>query len=87
MKAGLFRPLSLWPFPSPELRQAAKKVHKVLTVEMSLGQLVEDVRLALNGAVDVDLYGRAGGALPTLDDIIGRINNYEREEHTHIQAS
>ncbi len=87
VKAGLFRPLSLWPFPSPELRQAAKKVHKVLTVEMSLGQLVEDVRLALNGAVDVDLYGRAGGALPTLDDIIGRINNYEREEHTHIQAS
>jgi 2-oxoglutarate ferredoxin oxidoreductase subunit alpha len=87
VKAGLFRPLSLWPFPDRELRERAKKVHKVLAVEMSLGQMVEDVRLALNGQVEVDFYGRAGGAVPALDDITGRINGYERENHTHVQAS
>ncbi len=87
VKVGLFRPLSLWPFPDRELRAAAEGCGKVLTVEMSLGQMVEDVKLSLNGAVEVDFHGRAGGAVPTLDEIIERINGYERENHTHIQAS
>ena len=54
---------------------------------MSLGQLVEDVKLSVNGEVEVDFYGRAGGAVPALDDIIERIKSYERENHTHVQAS
>jgi len=87
IKAGLFRPLTLWPFPEKELFEVGKKVRKVLTVEMSLGQMVEDVKLSLNGEVEVDFYGRAGGAVPALDDIIERINGYERENHTHVQAS
>lgn len=87
VKAGLFRPTCLWPFPDRELRAVAENAHKVLAVEMSLGQMVEDVRLSLNGAVDIDFYGKAGGAVPALDDIIGRIMSYEREEHTHVQAS
>ncbi len=87
IKAGLFRPLSLWPFPDRELHELAEKAGKVLTVEMSLGQLVEDVKLSVNGVTDVDFYGRAGGAVPALDDIIERINGYERENHTHVQAS
>ena len=87
VKAGLFRPLSLWPFPDRELYELARNAGKVLTVEMSLGQLVEDVKLSVNGAVEVDLYGRAGGAVPALDDIIERIKSYERENHTHVQAS
>jgi len=87
VKAGLFRPLTLWPFPDRELRQAASSISKVLTVEMSLGQMVEDVLLALNGIVEVDFYGRAGGAVPTLTEIIKRIKDYERESHTHVQAS
>ena len=87
VKAGLFRPQSLWPFPDRELHEIASGARRVLTVEMSLGQMVDDVRLAVNGAVEVDFYGRAGGAVPALDDIIGRILNYEREDHTHVQAS
>jgi len=87
IKAGLFRPLSLWPFPDRELNEFAKKAEKILTVEMSLGQLVEDVKLSVNGEVEVDFYGRAGGAVPTLDDIVGRIHGYERQCHTHVQAS
>lgn len=87
VKAGLFRPLSLWPFPDRELHEMARNVNKVLTVEMSLGQLVEDVKLSVNGEVEVDFYGRAGGAVPALDDIIERIKSYERENHTHVQAS
>jgi len=87
VKVGLFRLKAAWPFPGRELKDLAKKTRKVLTVEMSLGQMVEDVKLAINGEVPVDFYGRAGGAVPALDDIIGRIMSYEREEHTHIQAS
>ncbi|KGM38586.1 2-ketoisovalerate ferredoxin oxidoreductase, partial [Alkalispirochaeta odontotermitis] len=60
-RVGLFRPLSLWPFPDRELNEFAKEVEKVLTVEMSLGQLIEDVKLSVNGEAEVDFYGRAGG--------------------------
>ena len=87
LRAGLFRPKAVWPFPDRELKECARGAGRVLTVEMSLGQLVEDVRLALDGTVETDLYGRAGGAVPALDDIIGRIKGYEREDHTHVRAS
>jgi len=87
VRAGLFRPLSLWPFPDRELNEFAKRVERVLTVEMSLGQLIEDVKLSVNGEAEMDFHGRAGGAVPALDDIIGRIHSYERQGHTHVQAS
>jgi 2-oxoglutarate ferredoxin oxidoreductase subunit alpha len=87
IRAGLFRPTAVWPFPDRELKALAAGARRVLTVEMSLGQLVEDVRLAIDGAVEVDFYGRAGGAVPALDDIIERIEGYEREDHTHVRAS
>lgn len=72
MKVGLFRPITLWPFPSKQLAKAAKNVKAVLTVEMSTGQMVEDVRLALNGAVPVHLHARPGGGVPTGHDIIAQ---------------
>ena len=50
MKAGLFRPITLWPFPSKALVEAAETAAKVMVVELSTGQMVEDVRLAINGA-------------------------------------
>jgi 2-oxoglutarate ferredoxin oxidoreductase subunit alpha len=87
VKVGLFRPQTLWPFPDQELREASKGCGKVLAVEMSHGQMVEDVKLALNGSVEVDFHGRAGGAVPALNDIIERINSYERANHSHVQAS
>ncbi len=87
IRAGLFRPKAVWPFPDRELKELAERARRVLTVEMSLGQLVEDVRLAVEGIVGVDLYGRAGGAVPAVDEIIGRVRDYERQNYAHVRAS
>jgi 2-oxoglutarate ferredoxin oxidoreductase subunit alpha len=70
MRAGLFRPISLWPFPSEALRTTVTDARAVLVVEMSAGQLVEDVRLAIEGAVPVFLHGRMGGMVPTPDEVL-----------------
>ena len=72
VKAGLFRPITLWPFPYAPLGELARKdqVKAVLTVEMSLGQMVEDVRLAVNGAKPVSFLGRSGGSIPTVNQIV-----------------
>ncbi len=69
LKAGLFRPITLWPFPSEALAKAASKAQKVLVIELSNGQMVEDVRLALNGTVPVEFYGRVGGNVPSVEEI------------------
>jgi 2-oxoisovalerate ferredoxin oxidoreductase alpha subunit len=69
LKAGLFRPITLWPFPAQALAATAKKVSKVLVVELSNGQMVEDVRLALNGKVPVEFYGRTGGNVPSAEEV------------------
>jgi pyruvate/2-oxoacid:ferredoxin oxidoreductase alpha subunit len=69
VKAGLFRPITLWPYPSEALAKAAAKVQKVLVVELSNGQMVEDVRLALNGKVPVEFYGRVGGNVPSVTEM------------------
>jgi 2-oxoglutarate ferredoxin oxidoreductase subunit alpha len=76
VKAGLFRPITLWPFPNAELARAARGKRKVLVVEMNAGQMVEDVRLALNGAVPVDFLGRPGGLTPQVDEIVERVRSY-----------
>ncbi len=69
VKAGLFRPITLWPYPSKALAKAASKLKKVLVVELSNGQMVEDVRLALNGKVPVEFYGRVGGNVPSVAEL------------------
>jgi pyruvate/2-oxoacid:ferredoxin oxidoreductase alpha subunit len=69
LRAGLFRPISLWPFPSKALAKMAKKVSRVLVVELSNGQMLEDVRLALNGKVPVEFYGRTGGNVPSVEEV------------------
>ena len=73
LRAGLFRPITLWPFPSRELCETAKRVKQVLTVELSTGMLVEDVKLALNGSVPVEYYGRVGGNVPMADEITAQV--------------
>jgi 2-oxoisovalerate ferredoxin oxidoreductase alpha subunit len=73
IKAGLFRPITVWPFPKQALIQAAAPTQKVLVVELSNGQLVEDVRLTLNGKVPVEFYGRGGGNVPSTDELIAQI--------------
>ncbi len=69
LRVGLFRPITLWPYPSRALAEAASRVRTVLTVELSNGQMVEDVRLAVNGKVPVDFYGRVGGNVPTVEEV------------------
>jgi pyruvate/2-oxoacid:ferredoxin oxidoreductase alpha subunit len=69
VKAGLFRPITLWPFPSKALVEAAARVEKVIVVELSNGQMVEDVRLSLNGTVPVEFYGRVGGNVPSVNEL------------------
>ncbi len=73
IRVGLFRPISLYPFPFRELREAAEKAKRILVVEMNGGQMVEDVRLALEGTVPVDFYGRMGGVVPLPDEVLEQI--------------
>jgi len=70
IKAGLIRPQTLFPFPSEKIRQLAGQVKGILTVEMNAGQMVEDVRLAVQGQVPVEFYGRFGGMIPSPDEIL-----------------
>jgi pyruvate/2-oxoacid:ferredoxin oxidoreductase alpha subunit len=67
--AGLFRPVTLWPFPAQALREAASVCDLVLVVEMSTGQMVEDVRLTLEGSVPVEFFSRVGGNVPLADEV------------------
>jgi 2-oxoglutarate/2-oxoacid ferredoxin oxidoreductase subunit alpha len=70
LELGLFRPISLWPFPSAEIARLAAAGKRFLAVEMSMGQMVEDVRLAVNGAAPVDFYGRCGGMVPSEEEVL-----------------
>ncbi len=70
IRAGLIRPVSLWPFPAGALQGAARHASAFLVVEMSLGQMVEDVRMALSGVRPVHFYGRTGGMLPEAGEIL-----------------
>ncbi|MBR1631117.1 MAG: 3-methyl-2-oxobutanoate dehydrogenase subunit beta, partial [Paludibacteraceae bacterium] len=70
IKVGLLRPVTLWPFPTKEIQRLAKQVKGILTVEMNDGQMIEDVRLAVNGTVPVNFYGRQGGIIPSPDEAL-----------------
>jgi len=73
IKAGWIRPITLWPFPTGQVSRAAEEFRIFLVVEMSNGQMVEDVRLAVNGRSPVLFYGRPGGGVPTVDEILDQI--------------
>ncbi len=70
IKVGLLRPITLFPFPEKELAQLAETKKGFLTVEMNAGQMVEDVRLSVNGKKPVEYYGRLGGIIPTPDEVV-----------------
>ena len=70
INAGLFRPVTLWPFPYTALKEAAKKVKKVFVFEMNLGQMVEDVKLAIEDSSKIEFYGRPGGGVPTAEELL-----------------
>lgn len=75
IKAGLIRPVTLWPFPTDALQKAAKTANAFLCVEMSMGQMVDDVRLAIQCAKPVAFYGRTGGMIPTPGEIFEQIQS------------
>ena len=70
LKVGLIRPITLWPFPDKFIENACISAKKFLVIEMSAGQMVEDVKLAVNGRVQVEFHGRMGGAIPSEKEIL-----------------
>jgi len=76
VKAGLIRPITLFPFPEKIIAKAAEKAERFLVVEMNMGQMVEDVRLAVNGRAGVSFYGRPGGAVLAVEDILTAMRNF-----------
>jgi 2-oxoglutarate ferredoxin oxidoreductase subunit alpha len=78
IRAGLIRPVTLFPFPEKVIAEAARRPgRRFLVVEMNLGQMVEDVRLAVNGAADVLFFGRPGGGTLSVEDIMDAVRNAE----------
>lgn len=73
LKVGLLRPITLWPFPSEAIAQVAKGKKGVLVVEINAGQMVQDVRLAVNGDIAVEHFGRLGGVVPEPEKIVEAI--------------
>lgn len=70
IKVGMLRPITLWPFPTKAIAAYADKVKGMLVTELNAGQMVEDVRLAVNGKVKVEHFGRLGGIVPDPDEIV-----------------
>jgi len=73
LRVGAFRPKTLWPFPEKELNEACKTASKLLCVEMSMGQMVDDIKLAINCSKPVEFFGRTGGVIPTPAEILEEI--------------
>ena len=75
IKVGLIRPITLYPYPEKIINDVAKQdsVRKFVTIELSMGQMIEDVRLAVNGLKPVEFYGRTGGNVMTPDDIVNYV--------------
>jgi 2-oxoglutarate ferredoxin oxidoreductase subunit alpha len=70
IKAGVFRPVSLFPFPAARLEELSRRVKRILVVEMSAGQMIDDVRLAVGKDFPVEFFGRMGGIVPLPDDVL-----------------
>ena len=73
IKVGLLRPITLWPFPTKALQEYSKKVKGMLSLELNAGQMIEDIRLAVNGAVPVEHFGRLGGIVPGPDEVVAAL--------------
>jgi len=73
IKVGLIRPITLWPFPYETIQKASDKCKFLMSVEMSMGQMLEDVRLGVNGKVPTPFYGRTGGVVPTPTEVLNAL--------------
>ena len=73
IKIGILRPITLYPYPYGAIQQLLPQLKGILTVEMSAGQMIEDVRLAVEGKVPVEFYGRYGGMIPSPEEVFDAI--------------
>jgi 2-oxoglutarate ferredoxin oxidoreductase subunit alpha len=73
IKAGLIRPITLWPYPKAALAKAAERAKHFLVVELNMGQMVDDVKVATSCRRPVSFFGRTGGMLPTAEDVLAEI--------------
>ncbi len=87
IKAGWIRPITLWPFPAEQINKAAEELRIFLTVELSCGQMVEDVKLAVAGKAPVLFYGRPGGGIPTVDQVLDKIRQLTIPERSKLRRS
>jgi 2-oxoglutarate ferredoxin oxidoreductase subunit alpha len=78
LKVGILRPITLWPFPSKVIAELAEKVENFLVLEMNLGQMVQDVRLAVEGRARVHFYGRPGGGIPAAEEFLRKIKEAKK---------
>ena len=76
LKVGVIRPISLFPFPYAQIKSHTDKIKGILDVEMNAGQMLEDVKLSVEGKVPVEFYGRMGGIVPTPDEILESLESY-----------
>lgn len=82
IKVGLFRPISVSPFPYKRVAELAQKANAFLVTEMNAGQMLEDVRLAVNGSIPIEFYGRLGGVVPFPDEILNEIQRVAESKLT-----
>ncbi len=75
INVGMIRPITLWPFPEKAFDEIPETTKACLSVEMSMGQMIDDIKIALNGKMPVDFYGRCGGMIPTPDAIVAKIKD------------
>ena len=78
IKVGLLRPITLWPFPSKKIAELGRKVKGILSLEINAGQMVEDIRLAVECRVPVQWYGRLGGIIPEPEEVVEEIKKMTR---------
>jgi len=86
LKVGLLRPITLWPFPKARLVELSKRVKNFLVVEMSLGQMVEDVALAINGRANVHLHAKPGASVITADEVCKTMDQILKKEAKEYAA-
>lgn len=79
IKVGLLRPITLFPYPTVEIQRLVPHLKAVMAVEMSAGQMVEDVRLAVNGKIPVTHYGRLGGMIPSPNEVVEALKKFIKE--------
>jgi 2-oxoglutarate ferredoxin oxidoreductase subunit alpha len=76
LKVGVFRPITVYPFPYAQIKSHTEKIKGILDVEMNAGQMIEDVKLSVAGKVPVEFHGRMGGIVPTPDEILEALEKY-----------